>query len=123
MLGAAYLCHGLEPTRELITRLVGPTLSAAATLGAGLDWKTSVQEVAAERGLGVPHYQVQAAGPDHERHFTAHLVLGEKVWGSGEGSAKKVAEARAAEAAYHALAAEAAQELPGPAAEADPRVP
>ncbi len=109
VIGATYLCHGLEPTRELITRLVGPTLTAAAGLGAGLDWKTSVQEVAAERGLGVPHYEVQAAGPDHERHFTAHLVLGEKVWGTGEGTAKKVAEARAAEAAYHALAAEGEQ--------------
>ncbi|HLS63100.1 MAG TPA: ribonuclease III, partial [Ruania sp.] len=95
VIGAAYLCHGLEPTRELITRLVGPTLTAAAGLGAGLDWKTSVQEVAAERGLGVPHYDVQATGPDHERHFTAYLVLGETVWGTGEGSAKKVAETHA----------------------------
>jgi len=107
VIGAAYLCHGLEPTRELITRLVGPTLTAAAGLGAGLDWKTSVQEVAAERGLGVPHYDVQATGPDHERHFTAYLVLGETVWGTGEGSAKKVAETHAAEAAYQALVADA----------------
>lgn len=109
ILGAVYLGHGLEPTRELIIRLVGPTLTAAAELGAGLDWKTSVQELAAERGLGVPHYEVRADGPDHERHFTAYLTLGETVWGTGEGSAKKVAEASAAEAAYRALAAEAAQ--------------
>lgn len=116
ILGAVYLGHGLEPTRELILRLVGPTLTAAAELGAGLDWKTSVQELAAERGYGVPHYDVRADGPDHERHFTAFLTLDETVWGTGEGSAKKVAEAHAAEAAYRALAVAA----PPSGAEAPP---
>ena len=106
IIGAAYLCHGLESTRELVLRLVGPTLNTAAHLGAGLDWKTSVQELASERGLGVPQYRVEATGPDHQRHFTADLVLGETSWGRGEGSAKKTAETRAAEAAYHALVAD-----------------
>lgn|SRR5699024_186061 len=106
IIGAAYLCHGLETTRELVLRLVGPTLNTAAHLGAGLDWKTSVQELASERGLGVPQYRVEATGPDHQRHFTADLVLGETSWGRGEGSAKKTAETRAAEAAYHALVAD-----------------
>ena len=106
IIGAAYLCHGLETTRELVLRLVGPTLKTAAHLGAGLDWKTSVQELASERGLGVPQYRVEATGPDHRRHFTAELVLGETAWGRGEGSAKKTAETRAAEAAYHALVAD-----------------
>ncbi|HIZ34828.1 MAG TPA: ribonuclease III [Candidatus Ruania gallistercoris] len=104
ILGAVYLCHGVEPTRDLILRLVGPTLTAAAELGAGLDWKTSVQELAADRGLGVPRYDVRADGPDHQRHFTASLLLDDTVWGTGEGTAKKVAETNAAEAAYQALA-------------------
>lgn len=105
VIGAAYLCHGLQTARDLVLRLLGPTLNTAAHLGAGLDWKTSVQELASERGLGVPQYRVEATGPDHQRHFSAELVLGETTWGSGEGSAKKTAETRAAEAAYRALLA------------------
>lgn len=104
VLGAVYLCHGLEPTRTVVERLVGPTLEAAASLGAGLDWKTSVQELAAERGLGVPTYVVEGSGPDHERYFRAQLVLDGVAWGVGEGSSKKVAEQEAASRAYEALA-------------------
>lgn len=105
VIGAVYLCHGLEPTRRLIERLMTPTLEAAAALGAGLDWKTSVQELAAERGLGAPTYVVEGSGPDHERYFTAQLVLDGVTWGVGEGTSKKVAEQEAASRAYAALAA------------------
>ncbi|TDE95756.1 ribonuclease III [Occultella glacieicola] len=106
VIGAVYLCHGLEPTRAMVQHLVGPTLQAAADLGAGLDWKTSVQELAATRGLGAPVYDVSGTGPDHERSFNARLLLGDVSWGEGEGSSKKIAEQHAAEQAYRALAAE-----------------
>ncbi|SEE26112.1 ribonuclease III [Ruania alba] len=108
VIGAVYLCHGLEPTRTFVERLVGPTLESAAGLGAGLDWKTSVQELAAARSVGAPTYQVDSSGPDHERHFTATLYLGERAWGVGDGTSKKIAEQRAAENAYRALEADEA---------------
>ncbi|MCL3860545.1 ribonuclease III [Actinotalea sp. K2] len=101
--GAVYLSHGLEVARGLIERLVDPTLAIAADLGAGLDWKTSVQELAARLDLGVPEYDCAGEGPDHARVFTARIVLGGVVYGTGTGSAKKVAEQEAAAAAYHAL--------------------
>ena len=53
LLGAIYLQHGMETAREVILRLFGPLLDTAPTLGAGLDWKTSLQELTAARGLGV----------------------------------------------------------------------
>jgi len=109
--GAVYLSHGLEPARELISRLVSPTLAAAAGLGAGLDWKTSLQELSAALGLGAPTYEVTGEGPDHARTFTADAVVAGQVRGSGTGSAKKVAEQEAASAAWAALSAlRAAQE-------------
>lgn len=101
--GAVYLAHGLETARELVSRLVGPTLLAAADLGAGLDWKTSLQELSAQLGLGAPSYDVVGEGPDHARTFTAHAVVGGEVRGSGTGPAKKLAEQDAAAAAYRAL--------------------
>ncbi len=104
LFGAVYLTHGLEVSREVVGRLVGPTLEAAARLGAGLDWKTSLQELAARLGLGSPHYDVQGEGPDHARVFTARITVADELCGQGTGPAKKVAEQEAAEAAYGYLA-------------------
>ncbi|GAA4430038.1 ribonuclease III [Georgenia halophila] len=105
IIGATYLCHGLERTRAMVERLVGPLLSRAADLGAGLDWKTSLQELAAERGLGMPSYLVTGEGPDHARTFTATVVLDGDEYGLGTGSSKKLAEQNAAEDTYVRLAA------------------
>jgi len=103
--GAVYLAHGLEPARVLIERVVGPTLDIAAALGAGLDWKTSLQELAAHLGLGIVVYDVEGAGPDHARTFTARALVGGEVRGTGTGTAKKLAEQEAAALAYGALQA------------------
>lgn len=101
--GVVYLSHGLEVARVLVERLVGPTLDAAADLGAGLDWKTSLQELSAQLGLGSPFYEVVGEGPDHARSFTASAVVGGEVRGTGTGPAKKIAEQQAAADAYRAL--------------------
>ncbi|MFC7405490.1 ribonuclease III [Georgenia alba] len=108
LIGATYLCHGLEHTRGVVSALVGPLLARAADLGAGLDWKTSLQELAAERGLGAPTYVVTGEGPDHARTFTAAVVLDGGEHGRGTGTSKKIAEQNAAEDAYAALAADGA---------------
>jgi ribonuclease-3 len=110
LLGATYLSHGLEVARGLVHRLVDDTLEHAADLGAGLDWKTSLQEVAAAHGFTAPVYEVTGEGPEHARHFHARVTTGPVV-GLGEGSAKKHAEQAAAEEAYHAVVA---LPLPGP---------
>lgn len=103
LIGATYLCHGLEHTRAVVERLVADLLSEAQRLGAGLDWKTSLQELAAERGLGGPVYAVTGTGPDHARTFDAVVSLDGAPWGSGTGTSKKVAEQNAAEDAYQHL--------------------
>jgi len=104
LFGAVYLSHGLEPARGLVERLVGPSLEAAADLGAGLDWKTSLQELSAALGLGAPVYEVTGEGPDHSRTFTARAVVAGVARGVGVGSAKKLAEQDAAADAYKTLA-------------------
>src|ERR1700731_996109 len=67
LLGAIYLHHGIEAARKVILRLFSELLDA----GGLLDWKTSLQELAAARGLGAGSYQVTSTGPDHQREFTA----------------------------------------------------
>ena len=69
-------------------------------MGAGLDWKTSLQELSAELGLGVPEYVIEDEGPDHVKTFTAQVRVGEQLYGNGTGRSKKEAEQGAAETAY-----------------------
>lgn len=118
--GAVYLAHGLEVARALIERLVGPTLDAAAHLGAALDWKTSLQELSAAMGLGAPSYEVTGEGPDHFRVFTAHAVVAGEARGVGVGTSKKLAEQEAASSAYRALAEQRAAEQAGSAEQDGP---
>lgn len=116
LIGATYLTQGLEPTRAVVERLVSRFLSSAQRRGAGLDWKTSLQELAAAHGLGNPSYEVAGVGPDHSRTFTARAVVGGEVLGEGSGSSKKTAEHDAAEAAYATILAthgDGGLELPG----------
>ncbi|CAJ1506603.1 ribonuclease III [[Mycobacterium] burgundiense] len=103
LLGAVYLEHGIEVAREVILRLFGPLLDTAPTLGAGLDWKTSLQELTAARGLGAPTYLVTATGPDHDKQFTATVVVMDVEYGAGVGRSKKEAEQKAAATAWTAL--------------------
>jgi ribonuclease-3 len=103
LLGAVYVQHGIDVARKVILRLFGGLLDTAPTLGAGLDWKTSLQELTAARGLGSPSYLVTATGPDHDKEFTAVVVVMATEYGSGVGRSKKEAEQKAAAAAWNAL--------------------
>jgi ribonuclease-3 len=109
LIGAAYLCCGLEATSALVHRLFDPLIEASSTLGAGLDWKTSLQELSASTGLGVPEYDVQESGPDHQKRFRAVAVVGEHTYGEGAGRSKKQAEQQAAAAAWEAIRDELAR--------------
>jgi ribonuclease-3 len=105
VIGAVYICHGLEATRAMVERLVEPALNRAASLGAGLDWKTSLQELCSQLGIGVPEYRSTGSGPDHARVFEARAQLGSFAIGFGEGTSKKVSEQAAAADAYARLEA------------------
>jgi ribonuclease-3 len=105
LIGATYLEHGVEVARTLVHRLVDPLLESSAALGAGLDWKTSLQELTASLGLGVPEYAVTEEGPDHAKIFHAQAVVQGEPRGGGTGRSKKEAEQRAASAAFTALKA------------------
>jgi ribonuclease-3 len=109
LLGAIYLQHGLDRVAEVIHRLFDPLMADAAGRGAALDWKTSLQELTASRGLGVPEYRVEEAGPDHAKVFTAWAMVAGERYGGSEGRSKKEAEQRAAAAAWRELSAAAGQ--------------
>ncbi|MDO8309519.1 MAG: ribonuclease III [Actinomycetota bacterium] len=110
VVAAVFLTSGLDSAADVIHRLFDPLITRAADLGAALDWKTSLQEIASVAGLGLPEYRVSDIGPDHAKEFSAQAIVGGAVLGEGEGRSKKVAEQQAAATAYERIRAT----LPGP---------
>ena len=108
VIGAVHLsAPTIANAAEVVHRLFDPLIEAASALGAGLDWKTSLQELSAEHNLGVPEYVVTEDGPDHAKSFSAQVRVGGDLHGDGAGRSKKEAEQAAARTAY----AEVADEL------------
>ena len=105
VIGAVYVQFGIERAADVIHRVFDPVIAAAAQLGAGLDWKTSLQEIAANTELGVPLYVLDGTGPDHDKTFTASVVVGDLTFAGGTGRSKKDAEQQVAEIAWRAIKA------------------
>jgi ribonuclease III len=103
VIGAVYIDCGLAVATELVHRLFDPLIAESAGLGAGLDWKTSLQELCASLTSGVPEYVVEESGPDHQKSFRARVRVGEHMYGDGKGRSKKEAEQEAAATAYAEL--------------------
>lgn len=108
LFGAVFLSHGLETSQRIILRLFDERIEKAGQLGAGLDWKTSLQELSSERGYGPPQYQISSTGPDHNKEFTAIAMVAGENLGEGVGRTKKEAEQQAAALAWTALTERAA---------------
>jgi ribonuclease III len=105
VLGAVYLEHGLDGAARVIHDLFDPLLDEVAHNGVGLDWKTGLQELTAEQGLGVPEYEITSIGPDHAKIFTARASVNGELFAACTGRNKKEAEQAAAETAWRRLSA------------------
>jgi len=100
VIGAVFLQHGIDSARVFVHHLFGPLMAEVVTRGAGLDWKTSLQEAASLAGLGVPAYEVVESGPDHAKTFEAMVLIDRRRFGPGAGRNKKEAEQNAAAIAF-----------------------
>lgn len=103
VLGAVFVELGFRAATALVERLLGQAVQTAQRRSAGTDWKTTMQEEAAERSLGPVAYRVEGTGPDHAREFTAVALIGGEPYGQGVGRSKKEAEQGAAAQAYQRL--------------------
>ncbi len=109
VIGAVYLDCGPDEATALVLRLIRPLIDDPARFGAAMDPKTSLQELSARLGRGVPVYSVTDSGPDHSKRFHASVLLAGETIASGDGTSKKQAEMAAALEAWQRL-----QELPQP---------
>ena len=103
VIGAVYLDGGWDAAARLVMDLLGERIAEAATGPGGQDYKTRLQELAAQRLDTLPRYEVQEEGPDHAKRFFATVFIGEEECGTGEGRSKKQAEQAAAQKAWRAL--------------------
>lgn len=103
LIGTVYLSCGIDRAATFVHHHFDPLIEEASTLGAGLDWKTSLQEMSALSSLGSPEYRVAEQGPDHEKEFHARVIVSDEVLGEGHGRSKKEAEQKAAKEAWGRL--------------------
>lgn len=107
VIGATYIDAGGEAATALVLRLIGPLLRDPARFGAAMDPKTSLQELSARLGRGLPQYSVSDSGPDHSKRFHAIVSLSDEDVAEGDGTSKKQAEMAAALLAWTELSATA----------------
>lgn len=105
ILGAIYLDGGLEAARSVVETLWAHRVADRAKSPGIKDYKTRLQELAARDGLR-PAYEVDGSGPDHDRRFTAVVLIDGIRQGAGEGRSKKEAEQAAAAVALGSLSSE-----------------
>jgi len=103
VIGAVHLMGGFPLSEVFVKTVMAPIIADAANLGAGLDWKSSLQELSSSLGMGVPEYECQVSGPDHERVFVAEVAINGSRFGPGQSSSKRSAEQKAAQLAYEVL--------------------
>jgi ribonuclease-3 len=107
IIGATYLDAGGDVATAFVLRLIAPLLDDPDRFGAAMDPKTSLQELSAALGRGMPTYHVSDSGPDHDKRFHATVRLGGDDVAQGIGSSKKQAEMAAALEAWTRLSASA----------------
>lgn len=103
VIGAIYLDGGWSAAAEFVMRMLGPLIEEAAAGPGGQDYKTRLQELAAQHYPELPRYVVADEGPDHAKTFHARVFIGADQQGDGVGRSKKQAEQAAARAAWEQL--------------------
>lgn len=101
LLGAIYLDGGFANAKEFIDRFI---LNDIENKQLFYDSKTTLQEIVQGSYDDDVRYElVKEEGPDHNKSFYVHALLGSTVLGEGTGHTKKAAEQQAAYCAIKKL--------------------
>lgn len=102
ILGAIYLDAGYQVAAQTTLAWLGDEIDHRAHAPGRGDFKTRLQELVAKRG-GVLDYRVSGEGPDHDKVFSAEVLIDGEVVGTGDGGSKKAAQQEAARKALDRL--------------------
>ena len=102
VIAASFLDGGMEAARGIIGRFV--LCNVPVSKLQNTDYKTALQELVQQKKNQTLGYRlIGEAGPDHDKVFTAQVLLNDQVVGEGTGSSKKRAEQDAARVAMEKL--------------------
>ena len=102
VIAAAFLDGGMEAAQGIITGFV--LCDVPVSKLHNVDYKTALQELVQQKKNQTLCYRlVGESGPDHDKVFTAQVLLNDQVVGEGTGSSKKRAEQDAARVALEQL--------------------
>lgn len=100
VLGALYLDQGYAAAEAFVAAHLYPKMDEVIRTRAYQDAKSVFQEKAQDRKGITPTYRtLSEEGPDHDKHFTVGVFLGNEEIAHGIGKSKQEAEQSAAQAA------------------------
>ena len=97
LIGAIYMDQGYEEAKKFVIQNIAPLTEDIVERGAWIDAKSLFQTKAQEIAGATPMYKTTGeSGPDHDKHFTVAVFVGDERYGVGEGQSKQDAEQAAA---------------------------
>ncbi len=100
IIGAIHLDQGFAEAEKFILKNITPLADNIVESGSWIDAKSLFQSKAQEEFSQTPIYKtISESGPDHDKHFTVGVFVGDEKMGVGEGKSKQDAEQEAARAA------------------------
>lgn len=100
IIAAIFFDSGLEEATKFIINNLKNTMEDATKSVGVKDYKTVLQEKLQENGdVSIEYRIIKEEGPDHDKTFTAEVLLNKNVLAQGEGKSKKLAEMQAAKKA------------------------
>ena len=113
VVGAAYLDGGIKAVSKIFQRLIVPYIEALHPSHTEDNPKGHLQEIAQGRWKVTPLYRVVSEqGPPHDRLYTVEVSLNNRMFGTGAGGNKRIAQTEAARQALRDV--ELLDELPEP---------
>lgn len=104
VIGAIYLDCGFGVVEKFLAEHLFPKFSDILAHKAYKDKKSLLQEKVQAQGHSTPIYQVaKEEGPDHDKSFTVQALVDGRVWGTGIGHSKQLAQQAAAQEALDKL--------------------
>jgi ribonuclease-3 len=104
VIAAVYLDRGILAARDMFVSLFAEEWQKLASPGAGVDYKSRLQELTHSRFQQTPEYHLVAeVGPDHDKRFAVEVKVNDEILGRGSGKSKKNAEMEAARLALEQL--------------------
>lgn len=107
LIGAIYLDGGIMAADGFIKRAMKDIYTNINSREVFNDYKTQFQEIMQKQSDERISYKIlDERGPDHDKVFTAQLLVGGRAYGTGTGRTKKEAEQNAAKDALEKMTVE-----------------